>query len=320
MKAIVTGGAGFVGSHLCDKLLEQNYQVLCLDNLITGSEENIKHVYDNPNFTFLNFDVVTENLPEEEAYQTVDEIYHLASPASPNIHSAKSYHSLPFETMKVNTQGTWNMAELAVRRGAKFLFASSSEIYGEPQEHPQKETYRGNVSTTGPRAVYDEAKRFGETITSSFVRAKNLDGRIIRIFNTYGPRMAPDDGRAISEFIQKAAKNEPISIFGDGTQTRSFCYISDLVEGIIAAMQKGQKGEIYNLGNPEECKIIDLAQKVKEMTGSNSEIKSTEALPQDDPTRRQPDITKARTELSWEPKITLSEGLPKTIEYYKKLS
>lgn len=304
MKIIVTGGAGFLGSHLCDKLIELGSEVICIDNLITGDEKNIEHLKNNPNFKFINYDVVN-GLPEG---LEADQIYHLASPASPNKNNPKSYIALSFETMQVNTLGIWKLAEMAVSMGAKFLFASTSEVYGDPKEHPQKEDYNGNVSTTGPRSVYDEAKRFGETITAAFVRSKGLDGRIIRIFNTYGPKM-PDDGRVVIEFVKAAKDNRILPIFGDGKQTRSFCYVSDLIDGIVAAMEKGRKGEIYNLGNPDEFTILELAEKVKSITGSSSEIKSVESLPADDPMQRCPDITRAKKELGWEPKISLEEGL-----------
>ncbi len=309
MKVIVTGGAGFLGSHLCEKLLSLGNEVFCIDNLLTGSEKNIDHLKSNPNFQFINFDVVN-GLPDGI---TADQIYHLASPASPNTHSSKSYHNLAFETMQVNSFATWQLCEIATKIGAKFLFASTSEVYGDPKEHPQKESYRVNVSTTGPRSVYDESKRFGETVLSVFVRSKGLDGRIIRIFNTYGPKMALDDGRVVMEFVQAALNNKSFPIFGDGKQTRSFCYVSDMIDGIISAMEKGEKGEVYNIGNPNEFTILDLAQKVKDLTNSNSGPEFVEKLPQDDPMQRCPDITKAKQKLGWEPKINLEEGLKKLI-------
>ena len=312
MKILVSGGAGFLGSNLCQRLLSEGHEVTAVDNLITGSEKNLQDLKQNPNFKFINLDV----LKIAELEGDFDRVYHMASPASPNKHSQKSYMALPFETMKVNTEGTWVLAEFARLKNAKFLFASTSETYGDPLEHPQKESYRGNVSTTGVRSVYDEAKRFGETITSAFIRYKNLDGRIIRIFNTYGPRMDPDDGRAVIEFVKKALKNEPIPIFGDGSQTRSFCYVDDLVDGIIKAMETdGTKGEIFNLGNPGEFTIEDLAQIVKRVTNSTSEITHVEELPEDDPKRRKPDIEKARQILKWEPKVNLEEGLKKLVDY-----
>lgn len=313
MKIIVTGGAGFLGSHLCEKLLELGHEVICVDNLLTGSRENIKHLAANPSFKFVEYDVIN-GLPDGVK---AEGIYHLASPASPNKHNPKSYITLSFETMQVNTEGTWKLCEQATKLGAKFLFASTSEIYGDPLEHPQKESYRGNVSTTGSRAAYDEAKRFGETITSAFIRSKGLDGRIIRIFNTYGPRMA-DDGRVVIEFVKAALGNKPFPVFGDGKQTRSFCFVSDLVEGIVAVMEKGKKGEVYNLGNPNEFTVLELAQKIKELTKSSSEPEFVEKLPQDDPLQRCPDITKAKQTLGWEPKVELAEGLTKLINYLKK--
>lgn len=316
MKVVVTGGAGFLGSNLCEKLLELGHEVICIDNLLTGSEKNIEDLRSNPRFSFINFDVV-EGLPEGV---TADQIYHLASPASPNKNSAKSYHALWYETMQVNTTGTWKLVDEASKMGAKFLYASTSECYGDPLEHPQKEEYRGNVSTTGPRSVYDEAKRFGETIVSSYVRSKGLDGKIIRIFNTYGPKMALDDGRVVIEFVQAALENHSFPIFGKGTQTRSFCYVDDLIEGITLAMEKGDKGEVYNLGNPSEFTILELAQKVKELTNSLSEVEFAEKLPTDDPLQRCPDITKAKQKLGWEPKINLEEGLKRLISYLKAQS
>ena len=312
MKVIVTGGAGFLGSHLCDKLIEQDHQVICVDNLLTGSLNNVKHLEGNPNFKFLNHDVINP-LPEE---LEADQVYHLASPASPNKYNAKSYMNLPLETMLVNTTGTLALCEWALQKGARLLFASTSEVYGDPLEHTQKEEYTGNVSTTGPRAVYDESKRFGETIISAFIRSKNLDGRIVRIFNTYGPRM-PDDGRVVIEFVKAALQNNPFPVFGDGTQTRSFCYVSDLTLGIVAAMEKGEKGEIYNLGNPDEFTILELAQKIKEITNSSSELEFHN-LPDDDPKQRCPDITKARAKLGWEPKVSLEKGLKKLIDHLKR--
>lgn len=318
LKILISGGAGFLGSNLCKKLLEEGNQVVVLDNLVTGNEKNLDSLKSNPNFKFENLDVLdVEKLSDLE----FDRVYHMASPASPNKHSQKSYMALPFETMQVNTQGTWVLADFALKKGAKFLFASTSETYGDPLEHPQKEEYRGNVSTTGIRSVYDEAKRFGETIVSAFVRYKNLDGRIIRIFNTYGPNMDVEDGRAVIEFVKRALKNEDIPIFGDGSQTRSFCYVDDLVDGIIKTMETdGTKGEIFNLGNPDEFTISDLAVIVKRVTGSTSEIKQVEALPEDDPKRRKPNIEKARKVLNWEPKVKLEDGLKKLVESLKSNS
>lgn len=310
MKVIVTGGAGFLGSHLCDKLIELGNQVICVDNLLTGNSNNITHLQNSPNFMFVETDA-NEGLPEDLDF---DVLYHLASPASPNKNNPQSYMAHPFETMSVNTFGTWGLCEEALLRGAKFLFASTSEVYGNPLEHPQKEEYNGNVSTTGPRSVYDESKRFGETITSAFIRSKKLDGRIVRIFNTYGPRMAAD-GRVVIEFVMAALQNKPFPIFGDGKQTRSFMFVSDLVDGMIAAMEKGEKGEVYNLGNPNEFTVLELAETVKKLTGSTSEVSFVEKLPEDDPLRRCPDITRAKEKLGWEPKVNLEEGLKKLIVY-----
>ena len=297
-----------MGSHLSDKLIERGDQVICIDNLLTGNIENIAHLQNSPDFQFVQADALDE-FPQDLDF---DCLYHLASPASPNKNNPKSYMALPFETMQVNSFGTWNLCNEALNRGAKFLFASTSEIYGDPLEHPQKETYRGNVSTIGPRAVYDEAKRFGETIVSAFIRYNKLDGRAVRIFNTYGPRMS-QDGRVVIEFVMAALQNKPLPVFGDGTQTRSFCYVSDLVDGIIAAMDKGEKGEIFNLGNPDEFTVLQLAEIVKKLTGTTSEIAIAEKLPEDEPLRRCPDISKAKAALGWEPKVELEEGLSKLI-------
>jgi nucleoside-diphosphate-sugar epimerase len=316
MNAIVTGGAGFLGSHLCEALIKKGYQVVCVDNLLTGNKDNISHLLNHPDFKFIEMDVLNIN---ELEVSHVDFVYHLASPASPNKHSKKSYHALAFETMQVNSMGTWAVSEFAMLKGAKMLFASTSEAYGEPLEHPQKETYRGNVSTTGPRAVYDESKRFGETIVSAYVREKQLDGRIIRIFNTYGPKMALDDGRVVIEFVIAALKNEGLPVFGDGNQTRSFCYVSDLIEGIIRAMETDNtKGETFNLGNPHEFTVLELAQKIIQKTNSQSAPEMKEELPQDDPSRRCPDISKAKQILAWEPHIELDQGLDFLIDDVRK--
>jgi nucleoside-diphosphate-sugar epimerase len=315
MRILVTGGAGVLGSHLCDRLIEERHEVWCVDNLSTGSQKNIDQLIKNRLFHFVKADI-TQEIPEIAG---PDQIYHLASPASPNIHSKKSYHTLAFETMQVNTNGTWKLAELATETKAKMLFTSTSETYGDPLQHPQTESYRGNVSTTGPRSVYDEAKRFGETIMAAFIRSRGLDGRIVRIFNTYGPRMAPDDGRVVTEFIQEALANKPISIFGDGKQTRSFCYVDDLVDGLIKAMNEAStKGEIINLGNPGEFTILELADLVRQLTASKSKILFTEKLPEDDPLKRCPDITKAQKLLGWTPKVSLKQGLVMLINESQK--
>lgn len=314
---LVTGGAGFIGSHLCDQLVESGENVICVDNLLSGSQKNIAHLMGNKKFLFLDQDVCEPN--KGHKLNKIDEIYHLASCADPNIKSPVSYMSHPFETMLANTVGTWNMCELAVSRGAKLSFASSSEIYGDPLISPQDENYFGNVSTVGPRSVYDEAKRFGETIVSSFVREKGLDGRITRIFNTYGPRMNLNEGRAVVNFIRQALLNEAITVYGDGLQTRSFCYIDDQVRGQTAAMNKdGTRGEVFNIGNNDERTILDFANIIKKLSDSESGI-IFENLPTDDPHRRKPDIKKANKILDWEPEILLEEGLKKTIEYFRSL-
>ena len=307
---LITGGAGFIGSHLCDKLIKNGYKVLCLDNLLTGSKENIKYLTENPNFIFIKADVtqaidIGENKP--------DYIFHLASPASPI-----DYQNYPEETFLANSTGTLNMLKLAKETGAKILIASTSEIYGDPLEHPQKETYFGNVNTFGPRSCYDESKRFGETATYIYIRKYDIDARIIRIFNTYGPKMQKDDGRVVSNFVTAALNDLPIKIDGDGSQTRSFCYVDDLVDGIIKAMFKDRTtGEIFNLGNPGEFTVKELAELVIRITGSKSLTEFTGKFRENDPMRRQPDITKAKNILDWEPKVSLEEGLQKTIEYYK---
>lgn len=308
--ALVTGGAGFIGSHLCNALIKKGYKVICVDNLITGSRENIKHLRQNKNFEFIKKDIANGRLNVSK----VDHIYHLASPASPI-----DYQNYPEETALTNSVGTINILTLARKTGARFLLASTSEIYGDPLKHPQKETYWGNVNSFGPRSCYDESKRFAETVTYIYLRKYALDARVVRIFNTYGPRMQRDDGRVISNFINQAIEGKPLTVYGDGSQTRSFCYISDMVEGIYGAMfEKGTKGEIFNLGNPEEYSVINLAHKIKKLTGSKSKIVFS-ALPPDDPMQRQPDISKAKKLLNWSPKVSLTEGLKKTIEYYKSL-
>lgn len=315
---LITGGAGFIGSHLCEKLVLRGEKVICLDNLITGSEKNIAHLLSKGNFFFFKHDACKPFISHK--FKEIDEIYHFASPADPNIHSPFSYMAHPFETMLVNTTGTWNMCELAVKRNAKLSFASTSEVYGNPEISPQSENYRGNVSTIGPRSIYDEAKRFGETIVSAFVRKKNLDGRITRIFNTYGPRMNPNEGRAVVQFINQAISGKPLTIYGDGTQTRSFCYIDDQIEGQIAAMEKGgTSGEVFNIGNPDEKTILDFAKIIKKLTKSDSQIVFSESLPEDDPQKRKPDISKAKKFLGWQPTVLLEKGLLKTIEYFKNL-
>lgn len=313
---MVAGGAGFIGSHLCDRLVDNGNTVICVDNLITGSQKNIAQHLSRNNFLFINHDV-TKPFTNRKITK-IDEIFHLASPADPNVHSKFSYMAHPFETMQVNTVGTWNLCELALKYSAKFSFASTSEIYGNPEKSPQDESYRGNVSTIGPRSVYDESKRFGETIVSAFIREKGLDARITRIFNTYGPRMNIDEGRAVVNFIKQALGDEPLTIYGNGKQTRSFCFIGDQVRGQIAAMEKdGTRGEVINIGNPDERTILDFANAIKKLANSESEI-VFEELPEDDPVQRKPDIQKAKKLLNWEPEVKLEEGLTKTIDYFRK--
>lgn len=310
--AAVFGGAGFVGSHLCKSLIKDNFFVLCIDNLITGQKKNIEEFLDSSNFEFIEHDATLPfNLD-----RNVNFIFHLASPASPNKNNPKSYIQKPIETLLANSLGTYNLLELAKEKNAKFLYTSSSEVYGDPAVSPQSEDYFGNVNPNGIRSVYDEGKRFGEAITMAYFRKYGLDIRIIRIFNTYGPKMA-DDGRAVPQFIASAVKNKPITVYGQGLQTRSLCFIDDMVDGIkLAMVSEKSKGKVINLGNPNEIKILELAKIIKEMTNSKSKI-VFKNLPEDDPKRRKPDITKARKLLNWEPKVSLREGLKKTIEYFK---
>lgn len=269
----------------------------------------------NENFRFIDHDVTTDLSDDLEA----SAIFHLASPASPNHHSKISYHALPLETMLVNTQGTMKLLEFAEKKHAKFLFASTSEIYGDPVEHPQKETYNGNVSTTGPRSVYDEAKRFGETITAYFARSRGVDARIVRLFNTYGPNMNTEDMRMVIIFITQALRGEPITVYGDGKQTRSLCYVSDTIDGLVKLMfTPGTTGEVVNIGSSEEHTVLEYAELIKKLTNSTSQIVMSEALPQDDPHRRRPDTTKAKELLGWEPKVSLEEGLKTIILYFQQ--
>jgi dTDP-glucose 4,6-dehydratase len=294
----VTGGAGFLGSHLCDALLAKGHRVICVDNLETGSLANVEHHRREADFVFLNHDL-THHLEIDEA---VDFVYHLASPASPI-----DYLRLPLQTLKVGSYGTHNALGLAKWKRARFLLASTSEVYGDPQVHPQPETYWGHVNPIGPRGVYDEAKRYAEALTMAYHRQQGVDTCIVRIFNTYGPRMRPHDGRAIPTFVRQAMEQKPLTVFGDGSQTRSFCYVDDLVRGLIALVESGEHLPV-NIGNPQEFTLLELAEKVIEIWGGASEI-VYEALPTDDPKVRQPDITRARQLLEWEPTIALDEGL-----------
>lgn len=317
----VAGGAGFIGSHLCREFLSE-FQVVCIDNLITGSEDNIKDLKDNPNFMFIHQDI-TESIPltklDHVLRDNVDYIFHLASPASPNAKSKKSYMAYPIETLRANSFGTYNLLEIAKGTQAKFLFASTSEIYGDPVISPQQETYWGNVNSLGIRSVYDEGKRFGEALVMACIRKYDVDARIVRIFNTYGPGMQIDDGRVVSNFATQAIQNKPLTIYGDGKQTRSFCYASDMVEGLKKAMFSEQaKGEAINLGNPIEKTVLELATIIKGLAVSQSEI-IFEDLPEDDPQQRRPDVGKAKRLLGWEPRVGLEEGLMKTIDYFKEI-
>ncbi len=301
MRILVTGGAGFIGSHLIDRLMKQGHDVICLDNFFTGHKRNIRHWIDNPYFELIRHDI-TEPIRLE-----VDQIYHLACPASP-VH----YQYNPVKTIKTNVLGTLNMLGLAKRVKARFLLASTSEVYGDPDVHPQPEEYRGNVNCIGIRSCYDEGKRVAETLAFDYHRQNNVDIRVMRIFNTYGPRMFENDGRVVSNFIVQALKGTPLTIYGDGSQTRSFCYVADLVEGMMRLMNGEHMGPI-NIGNPGEYTILELAETIQKMINPDVEL-AFKPLPQDDPKQRQPDITKAKNLLGWEPTINLEDGLKVTIE------
>jgi UDP-glucuronate decarboxylase len=303
-KILVTGGAGFLGSHLCDRLIERGDEVICVDNFFTGQKRNIEHLLGNPRFELLRHDIV-EPLKVE-----VDQIFNLACPASP-IH----YQENPIKTIKTSTVGMVNMLGLAKRVGARILQASTSEVYGDPTVHPQPESYWGNVNPIGPRSCYDEGKRVAETLCLDYHRQNGVAIRIVRIFNTYGPRMHPDDGRVVSNFIMQALQNKPITVYGDGSQTRSFCYVDDMIEGLLHMMDAEVIGPI-NLGNPAELSVLSLAERIIELTGSTSTI-DTRELPVDDPKQRQPDITLAKKHLGWEPSVPLEEGLKQTIDYFQ---
>ncbi|HEY6627342.1 MAG TPA: UDP-glucuronic acid decarboxylase family protein [Ignavibacteriaceae bacterium] len=306
--AVVTGGSGFLGSHLCDKLLSEGLKVICIDNLITGNINNISHLAGNENFSFIKHDITNYIFIPGK----VDYILHFASPASP-----VDYLQLPIQTLKVGSLGTHKALGLAKEKKARFLLASTSEVYGDPEIHPQPEEYWGNVNPIGPRGVYDEAKRFAEALVMAYHRYHNLETRIVRIFNTFGPRMRAKDGRAIPNFIMQALTGQPITVYGDGSQTRSFCYITDQVDGLYKLLMS-EEDEPVNIGNPEEIPLIEIAKEIIELTNSKSKI-IFEELPVNDPKVRQPDITKARTKLGWEPKVNRREGLKKTIQYFKEL-
>ena len=308
MRVLVTGGAGFIGSHLCEFLLGRGAEVVCMDNLITGSVENIERLRGRPGFAFVRHDV-TEYIGVDGA---VDLILHFASPASP-----LDYLELPIQTLKVGALGTYRALGLAKAKNARFLLASTSEVYGDPLVHPQREDYWGNVNPIGPRGVYDEAKRFAEAITMAYRRAHGVDTRIVRIFNTYGERMRVNDGRVVPAFISQALRDEPLTVFGDGSQTRSFCYVSDLVDGIYRLLMSDEAMPT-NIGNPSEMTVLQFAEEIRRLVGTSAPIEFR-PLPEDDPKIRRPDIARARKLLGWEPRVPLEEGLQRTIEYFREV-
>jgi dTDP-glucose 4,6-dehydratase len=308
MRVVITGAAGFLGSHLCGRFLRDGHEVIGVDNFVTGSTTNVERFADDPAFRLIESDV-SKSIPVEVA---LDGVLHLASPASPI-----DYYELPIETLKVGSYGTHNALELARRNRARFFLASTSEVYGDPAEHPQRESYWGHVNSIGPRSVYDEAKRYAEAVTMAYHRYHHLDTRIVRIFNTYGPRMRPHDGRVVSNFIVQALAGEPLSIYGDGSQTRSFCYVDDEIEGLFQLFMHGDERPM-NIGNPDEYTVKQLAEIVLELTGSASTI-AYQPLPIDDPKVRRPDITFARERLGWEPKIPVREGIARTVDYFRTL-
>ena len=303
---MITGGAGFLGSHLCERLLRDGYEVLCLDNFLTGTPNNIEHLLGDDRFRLLKVDV-TDWI---HISGPVDAVLHFASPASP-----ADYLQLPIQTLKVGSVGTFHAVGLAQEKGARFLLASTSEVYGDPQVHPQPETYWGHVNPVGPRGVYDEAKRFAEAMTVAYRDHREVDAAIVRIFNTFGPRMRPDDGRAIPTFISQALRGEPITVAGDGSQTRSVCYVDDLVDGIVRLLQSTLPGPV-NIGNPHEFSVLELAELIRELAGSSSPIEIV-ALPQDDPLVRRPDITLATRDLGWTPQVDVADGLRRTIDWFR---
>ncbi|HEY6930906.1 MAG TPA: UDP-glucuronic acid decarboxylase family protein [Thermoanaerobaculia bacterium] len=309
MRILVTGGAGFLGSHLCDRLLAEGHEVIAMDNLLTGNLRNLAHLDGQSRFRFIKHDV-TQFIRVDGS---LDAVLHFASPASPI-----DYLELPIQTLKVGSLGTHNALGLAMAKQARFLLASTSEVYGDPLVHPQPETYWGNVNPIGPRGVYDEAKRFSEAMTMAYQRAHGVETRIVRIFNTYGERMRPRDGRVVPALISQALAGQPMTVFGDGSQTRSFCYVADLIEGIYRLLISNETDPI-NIGNPSELSVLEFARTIRRLTGSSSEI-VFKPLPVDDPRVRQPDVSRARTRLGWEPKVKLEEGLKRTIEYFRTLT
>jgi dTDP-glucose 4,6-dehydratase len=308
-RALVTGGAGFIGSHLCERLLSEGYSVVCMDNLSTGALKNVASFLRVADFEYIDHDVSVHI----DVAGELDEVYHFASPASP-----ADFERIPIEILKAGSLGTHNSLEFALAKGARFMLASTSEVYGDPLVHPQHEDYRGNVSTTGPRSVYDEAKRYAEAITMAYSRHQRLDTRIVRIFNSYGPRMREDDGRMVPNFITQALLGEPLSLYGEGTQTRSLQYVDDLIEGVIRLMRSGETRPV-NIGNPIEYSVREVAEMVIELSGSHSEI-SQKPLPEDDPQKRRPDITRARESLGWEPQTPARVGLEKTLTWFASLT
>ena len=320
MRALITGGAGFIGSHLSQRLLSEGWSVTCIDNFASGLRRNIAGLLEHPEFTLLERDVSEGPLSDDLA---ADRYFHMASPASPNPHTPRSYMALPLETAMVNSIGLRHVLDLAERKGGRVLFASTSEVYGDPLQHPQREEYWGNVSSTGPRSCYDEAKRFGEALCMIYVRYKQVDVRLIRIFNTYGPNMDPEDGRMLPNFITQALRNQALTIYGDGQYTRSLCYVQDLVNGLLGVMESNRpdaSGRVYNLGNPEEHTILDYAKMVLELIPSSASTITYMPPVPDDPSRRRPDIARARAELNWEPRIPLREGLSRTIDYFREVT
>lgn len=308
-RTLVTGGAGFLGSHLCERLLDEGHRVVCLDNFLTGHRRNIAHLLEEPDFELVEHDISKPYFSD----QKIDNILHFASPASPI-----DYLELPIQTLKVGSLGTHNTLGLALHHGARFVLASTSEVYGDPLVHPQPETYWGNVNPVGPRGVYDEAKRFAEAMVMAYRRYHDMDTRIVRIFNTYGPRMRRKDGRVVPNFMQQALLGEPLTVYGDGSQTRSFCFVTDLVDGIFRLLMSEETDPV-NIGNPREMTILQFAREIQRISGTDSELGFLD-LPVDDPKTRQPDITRARTILNWEPKVDLQEGLTKTLDYFRNLT